>query len=293
MKDAFLRPKMIFLLWLINFLFASVLYFLVSGFLTDVLSRSGSAVKLMEKGDFNVLLDILVHHGERTGTLFSVALILLFFYSLVAVFLKGGILFSLKETVYAETDEKGKKFASMFFEGAGRFFGRFFRLLIYSLILWAGFIIINLFFHFFAGVITAGGGNERMIFIMFWVRLAVFLFFSFFVLMVLDYARIKIVLENSRKVFKEMFWALGFVISNLGRTLGLYYLLVAAGILIIAVALLIDTLIPRTGLLLVVTAFAWGQIFILARSWLTVAFQAAQMRFLAAGKELPAEKREA
>ncbi|MBN1271036.1 MAG: hypothetical protein JXB26_02095 [Candidatus Aminicenantes bacterium] len=288
-KDAVLRPKMVFVLWLVNFLFASVLYFLVSGFLTDVLSRSGIAESLIKKGDFNVILDILTHHGGQAGTIFSVAIILFFLYILASLFLRGGILFSLAESLPSSTEKNKERFASIFFRGAGRFFGRFFRLMIYSLILWAGFVLINAIFHFLVGIVTSSGDNERMIFYMFWARLVVFFFFYFFVLMVLDYARIKIVLENSKKVFQNMFWALGFVQNKIGRTLGLYYLLVITGVLITIAYWLLDSFISRHTMVMVLAAFVLGQIFILARSWLTIGFQAAQMRFLDSGRQLPKE----
>ena len=277
-QDAF-RPKMLFILWLVNFLFASVLYFIFSGFLSDSLSWSGAAETLMKKGDFKVIQDLLFHHGGEISTIFSVGIILLFLYYLVSLFLKGGILFALKESMQSNPEEKKERFASLFFRGAGRFFGRFFRLMIYDLILWAGFILLNVIFHFIAGVLTNQGANEKMIVAMFWARAAVFLFFYFFVLMVLDYARIKIVLENSRNVFKNMFWALGFVLNKLGRTLALYYILVFTGVLLVAVYWLIDSLIPRQIMIMVLLAFLLGQIFVFARSWLIVAFQAAQMRF--------------
>jgi hypothetical protein len=281
-KDA-LRPKMVFILWLVNFLFASILYFLISGFLSDALSWSAKAETLMKKGDFSVIQDILVHHSGELGTILSVGIILFFFYSLAGIFLRGGILFSLSIFLGSESNEKKERFASLFFQGAGRFFGRFFRLMIYSLIIWVGFFLINLFFHLFAGLLTNQGNNEKMVFVMFWARLAVFVFFYFFVLMVMDYARIKIVLENSRKVFRDMFWSLGFVLKKLGRTLALYYILVVTGILMAVFYWLIDVLIPTQTVVMVILAFLWGQIFIFARSWLSVAFQSAQMRFFTSG----------
>jgi hypothetical protein len=280
-KDA-LRPKMVFILWLVNFLFASVLYFLISGFLSDSLSWSSAAKTLMKKGDFKVIQDLLFHYRGEISTIFSVGIILFLFYYLASLFLRGGVLYSLRESMESNPEERKERFASLFFKGAGQFFGRFFRLMIYSFVFWAGFVLINVLFHFIAGILTNQGANEKMFVIMFWARLAVFLFFYFFVLMVLDYARIKIVLKNSRKVFKSMFWALGFVLKKLGRTLALYYILVVTGVLIAFVYWMFDSLITRQTLAMVILAFLLGQVFIFARSWLIVAFQAAQMRFLTA-----------
>ncbi|MFO7980097.1 MAG: hypothetical protein R6V00_04595, partial [Candidatus Aminicenantes bacterium] len=75
------------------------------------------------------------------------------------------------------------------------------------------------------------------------------------------------------------------VLKKLGRTLALYYILLVTGVLIALVYWLFDSLITRQTMAMVILAFLLGQVFIFARSWLTVAFQAAQMRFLTAGHQ--------
>ena len=279
-KEATLRPKMIFVLWLINFLFASVIYFLVFGLLSDVIGKRAIADSLLKKFDYNVLFELLAHSGESIKTIFSVALFLIFIYFLISIFLHGGILFSLiHPPKLNDVENKKGRFAQIFFQGAGKFFGRFFRLFIYSLILWVVFIIINILLNLLGRVFTADGSNEQLGFYLVWVRIGIGLFLLFLIRMILDYTRIKIVTEDSRLVFRSLFKTIKFVFQKFGRTLALYYLLLVSAIILFGIYWVLKSIIPTYSLLTILTAFIVGQLFIASRGWIKIAFQAAQLKF--------------
>ena len=278
-REATLRPKMIFILWLINFIFGSVIYFLFSGLLADVLGKSKIAEGLLKKFDFNVLFELLVHNGSTIQTIFSVALILIFLYFLVSIFLYGGILFSLVHPLKSgDVESKKPRFAQVFFQGAGKFFGRFFRLSIYSLILWIVFIVINVLLNLVGSVLTASGANEQVAFYLIWIRIAIGLFLVFLIKMILDYTRIKIVTEDSRRVFLSFLKIIRFVFKKFGKTLALYYLLVVTGVILFGIFWALNSMIPSHTLLSIFIAFIIGQLFIASRGWIKVAFQAAQLK---------------
>ena len=278
-REATLRPKMIFILWLINFIFGSVIYFLFSGLLADVLGKSKIAEGLLKKFDFNVLFELLVHNGSTIQTIFSVALILIFLYFLVSIFLYGGILFSLVHPLKSgDVESKNPRFAQVFFQGAGKFFGRFFRLSFYSLILWIVFIVINVLLNLVGSVLTASGANEQVAFYLIWIRIAIGLFLVFLIKMILYYTRIKIVTEDSRLVFLSFLKIIRFVFRKFGKTLALYYLLVVTGVILFGIFWALNSMIPSHSLLSIFIVFIIGQLFIASRGWIKVAFQAAQLK---------------
>ncbi len=279
-REATLRPKMIFILWLINFIFGSVIYFLFSGLLADVLGKSKIAEGLLKKFDFNVLFELLAHNGSTIQTIFSVALILIFLYFLVSIFLYGGILFSLAHSHKSgDVESKKPRFAQVFFQGAGKFFGRFFRLSIYSLILWIVFIVINILLNLVGNVLTASGANEQVAFYLIWIRIAIGLFLVFLIKMILDYTRIKIVTEDSRLVFLSFLKIIRFVFQKFGKTLALYYLLVVTGVILFGIFWALNSMIPSHTLFNILIVFIIGQLFIASRGWIKVAFQAAQLKY--------------
>lgn len=279
-REATIQPKMISVLWLINLLFATVFFYTVFNFLVKTIGKSQVSATLLHKLDFNFIFELLVYHGGAARTILYLFLILVFVYSLVSIFLNGGILFTIAlSTRMAAVEKREERFAGIFFQGAGKFFGRFFRLCIYSLLLWVLFIILHVLLNLAFRPLTSGGTNEQMMLYLFWVRLAICLFLIFLIRMILDYTRIKIVLEDTRYVFRSLLKTMGFVFRNFGKTLALYYLLIVTAVILCLIYWSLKSLIAQGSLFPILTAFIIGQIFIISRGWLKIALQAAQMEF--------------
>jgi hypothetical protein len=279
-KRAFLEIKMVTVLWLVNFMSASVIYFMVSKYLGDKIGNRLVASNFLEKFDFMTFFELLTHEGQGLSWILYTALILAFMYYWVSLFLHGGILFVLKSRGLIGSAENGKmRFAPMFFQGAGKLFGRFFRLTIYSLLLWVSFGAFYFILNLVLKPLEAGGTNEQAMFYLFWVRAGIILFLYFLIRMIGDYARIQIVVEDSRAVFKSLIQAIGFVFRNLIKTLLLYYSMLITGAVIFGVYWIVQKMVPTQTLLPILIAFLIGQIFILSRGWLKIALQAAQLHF--------------
>jgi hypothetical protein len=97
--------------------------------------------------------------------------------------------------------------------------------------------------------------------------------------MILDYTRIKIVVEDSRLVFRSLLKAIKFVFQNLGKTLALYYLLVLTGVIFLLFYLIFNSIIPQYSFITILIIFIIQQFFILSRAWLKIAFMASQLLF--------------
>jgi hypothetical protein len=275
-KRSTAEGKMVWLLWLVNILFASVIYFTFSSFLTRTLSDRAAAQNFLKTFDMNTFFELTTHHGREVNTIVSLGIFLLISYIFASVFLNGGILFTL---IHPTKTNAKKRLAPLFFQGAGKFFGRFFRLLIYSLILWFVVIIAVSLLHMILSSFTEGNPNEALLFYLILVRVAVALFLVFMVKMILDYARIKIVIEDSRKIFYSLFQAMGFVFRKWWSTLAIYYLYLLTAAAIAVFFWLVQEVIETHSLLPILISFLIGQIFILSRGWIKVGLQSAQMAF--------------
>jgi hypothetical protein len=115
-----------------------------------------------------------------------------------------------------------------------------------------------------------------MIFYVFWVWLAIDLILVFFVRMILDYARIVIARADTRRVWRSLWEAAGFVFKKFFGTLTLYYMLLVTGAVIFLVYWGIHSRISTASLAAIWLAFLVGQVFIISRGWLRIAFLAAQ-----------------
>jgi hypothetical protein len=278
-KEATLQPKLIFVLWLRNFIFGLAVFYLFFRFLTWTIGNGVLADSLLERFDFSVFFEILVHHDESMNLLLTASIVLIFLYFLVSIFLYGGILSIL--TIPPEAKEERRRLAQTFFQGAGKFFGRFFRLSIYTLILWIAFILINLLLNPLGKFLTGSGSNEWMGFYFFWIRVATGLFLVFLIRMILDYSRIEIVILDSRAVFLSFLKTIKLVFQNFGKTLALYYLLVLTGIAVIIIFWLVKPYLPSfsSPWMTMLIAFLVAQLFIAFQGWLKIAFQSSQLVF--------------
>jgi hypothetical protein len=279
-KEANGQLKMLSLLWLVNFIFGSVLFFLLFGRISRAISESVMAESLLKRFDFAFLFEFMTYHEEAVATIFSAAFILMLLYLFISIFLYGGILSVLTQSARSGGAEESKAcFAPVFFQGAGKYFGRFFRLSIYSMILWFIFAIFMFLVTSLIPVLTAHGTNEQLAFYLVLVEVAIALFLIFLIKMILDYTRIKIVTEDSRSVFISLFKTIWFVLRRAGRTLGLYYLLLLTGAILWGIFWLLDWVNPSNSLFTLLLAFVVGQLFIASRGWLKIAFQSAQLDF--------------
>lgn len=269
-KEATARPKLIFLLWIINFLFSFVIFYIVFDFCCSVVGSTLAAESLVAKMDYNILFDTLFHHGGQVSMIFSAAFILILLYIPVSLLLKGGILHILREK---------QKFLPLFFQGAGKFFGRFFRLWIFSFILWLLFLLFQIVINPLEKLLTNDGYNEHMLIYFYIGRIALSLFLVLLIKMIMDYTRIRIVVEDTPKVFRSFMQTLRYVFGSLGKTLALFYLLFLTGILVVALFWILKISVPTSSVGGSVLGFLIGQIVIYIRSWSNVTFQAGQLRF--------------
>jgi hypothetical protein len=187
-------------------------------------------------------------------------------YIILHTFLAGGILSLFKK---ADRQFSLKKF----FKGAGSHFFRFFLLMLLS---WVFFLIIGQ---------AVKGGLDSLLSDMretafsevtpfYWglVFSSVVFFLFLFVQMVFDYARIKIVLEDSSNIISSTVGAFGFTFRHIGSTLGLFYLLFLVQVVFTLIYILIQGVFPQASFLGVALAFLFQQVFIFGligiRCWL-------------------------
>jgi hypothetical protein len=281
--------RMLLLLWLVNLLFASILFFQFSSYFNELLATRAAGAGFLKAIDFNIILEIIAGDGAVIGRFIALAMLLFLAYGLFSVFLGGGILHTLWarytdaefEAAYGDGSGANKRgrMAPLFFQGAGKFFGRFFRLFVLALVLWVIVIVVMTLLGSILRPLTSDTPHEGMVFWMTVFKVAVGLFLAFLVRMFVDYARIRMVVEDSTSALKSLVRASGFVFRNFGKTLALYWLYVLTGAVIFVIFWLIDQSISNAPFLAVLVTFFIGQVFILSRGWVKVGLQAAQMEY--------------
>jgi hypothetical protein len=290
--------KLVLFLFLINLLFSLLLAIPMYNSLKDSLGKSEAGSRMAEGFDYiwwqefrdeakgleTTFSPSVIGKGAILNNLesliqmrfYSLPSILIafgLFYIILHVFMAGGILTILNQDV--------PKFSMKeFARGAGSHFFRFFVLMLFS---WIFIISIGIFLRgVFTSVLTNITANSLSEVTPFAYRLA-FSALTFvlllFIQMVFDYARIKVVLDESRNVLKSVLEAVAFVFRHPFSTFGLFYLILMIQIAVTVIYILLKEFIPQLNFPLVLAGFLLQQMFIIAIIWIRCLLYSSQMEF--------------
>jgi len=202
--------------------------------------------------------EFFAHRAETYTLVTGLLLVAGLLYLLLSLFFQGGVLafFSGKDKFKLHT----------FIAESAAFYGRFLRLFFFTLPWILLLIIIHMALDPLFKMIA--GDSEMLIFTLTVGRIALLLIGLNFLNMVFDYAKIHSVIQNPKKMIKTWLASLGFAFRQLGKTMFLYYAFFLVSLILFALFLAIQKMIPISsgvGLLLFIL---WNQIFALLRTGL-------------------------
>jgi hypothetical protein len=268
----FRKPRLIAILWVVNIVYAAVVAFPLFILAQTELGHSylGSNVRpfdLMWLGEAG-----LKYQGSMPAVIGGLVVAGLLFLVLY-VFLNGGIIGRL-------LDREGRATIPAFFGDCGRYFWRFVRLFLASLV----FLILTfgVILRLLSALLNLWIENA-------WTQwpsvilgnlhfLAALLLLSV-VHMVFDYARIAVVADEETKVLRALRQALNFLKKRFFRSWALYLLIVAGFVAGTVFFYAVFGLLSGPTVLFVLLGFVWMQLNVLFRIWVKALFFAAQAEF--------------
>ena len=265
--------KMITLLYFITLLLAMMIAFPFRSMLKNVVKHSLLPEKLLYDFNFTIYEDIMRNYGDSImpfiQIMFWVGIVYLFF----TIFFSGGVL-----NIFHY--EKNRFSMQAFFEGAGKYFLRFFRLMIFTFLLNIVVLIIVYFplsivLDHYIEITT----SEKTIFFIALFGVAIHILLLILTLIISDYAKIKIVIEDTNKVFKTFWKAIKFTLKHLFSTYILYGLLLLFSILLFAVYYFIEKPFVMDSAKTILTMFFIQQIFIWLRIFSKVWFLRSELYY--------------
>lgn len=198
---------------------------------------------------------------------------------LVWAFLGGGIL-----DRYARPEEAHSR--SRFFSQSGDYFFPFVQLLIFSVLLYWGLFrgLVNPLHEWLEEATRDVTRESTILYYTFSVYALVGLLLVL-ISMILDYAKIFLVVERRRNSLLALLRGLRFVVSHPARTLGLYFLLAGVGLLLMIAYGLVAPGPGQARWLTVLLAFLLGQAYLLTRVGLKLWFLASQSALFQSARE--------
>lgn len=215
-------------------------------------------------GNLEKLLEGEVLRVDATVLLFGALFLLAW------AFFAGGIL-----DCYARSDEAYSR--SRFFSRSGEYFFRFVRLMVIAgVIYWVIFRWVAKPLHNWLESAIRDVTVERTAMFFTLLLYALVAFLLVLANMILDYAKIALVVEQRRSSVLAFFRGLRFVFSQPGKTFGLYLILAAVGLVLLIFYSLVAPGAGQSSWVTIGLAFLVGQAYLVARLILKLWFLASQ-----------------
>jgi hypothetical protein len=166
--------------------------------------------------------------------------------------------------------------SAAFFRGCGKHFWRFVRLALFAALFYVALMAVSRGLSALGNKIWGEGSVETPLVYWSWFRTVFVLALFGLVNLVFDYARIRLVADDSRKAFRGAMASVRFVFRNFGRTAGLYVLLWAVFATILAVYRGIAGMLAAPAMGLILLLFLVRQITVVARVGVQLLFYSSQ-----------------
>ncbi|MCA9735273.1 MAG: hypothetical protein H6696_15800 [Deferribacteres bacterium] len=263
------NKRLVFFYFTLSLLLSLIVVEPLRSFLKEYLGSSMMSARLESGLDMDFLTEFLFHSPAFLYVFFP-----LFFITLIAYMLLN-LLFSAG-TISLFLQDKG--YDSAFFWGnAGRYFWRFFRITLWSLLLLL--ILFGLSFLLESLRTVWYGKDPYRDIIHTWAVSRIVLRFLIlgFVYMVMDYARILTVQQDETRMYRVVFSAIVFVLRNFIRTVPIALIYSLSGLLFLfAYQYISPPILYKAGGVTVLLVFLLQQIVILLRMFLKVSLYASE-----------------
>lgn len=254
------RKRMMVLYWFTYSILAALAALPLLGVAVPILAHSGYASDLLKQFDVMFLVEAMQSRDGVSAAVFSAYPLIIFITMTAGVFLAGGgVKLMVHEAIVYSPSE--------FWSGCGEYFWRYFRLMLYSLLFYgiAGAL---------SGIVrkaaekTWGEGIEGAPIVMAgWAADALLIFLCGIVSTAMDYAKVRLVTDESRKSLRACVGSLVLVLRN-PRTVAAWLMFAVFWILFTLVYQPVANNMPATTMPLIVLLAIWQQLYILARVWL-------------------------
>ncbi len=280
-RHAARAPRLWIVYYLTTLLFALAAALPLAALLFSNLGHTLWADRMLANFDLEWFAEFAYKTGGWPGMAYgSGALLLAGGFFLLATFLAGGAI-----TTFGAAP--GGYDAGVFWGACGRNFGRLLRLgvvagVFYAVVIaaygWSGSLQDSLFRNSMV---------ERPVALFSWGRAGVAVVLLLFVNMIADYARVRLVVDDSRRALRAFFGSFRFVFRNFGAAAGVYALALLAVAVLAAAGHFATRAVPQTAVAWLLLLASLQQAFILGRIWVKLLFYAGETAVYQALRRVP------
>jgi hypothetical protein len=274
------NKRMVAVFYLANLLFGLLLMLPLRAIVKDFIGNSQMGAKLGGPLDMDFLFEVFKHSGEVVPAFMGLILIVPASNWLFTLFLSGGAF---------ATFAGGEKYNAAFFWGnSAKYFGRFVRLTLWGLPVFAVLFCLQYLETGVQRLIFGSDPYQNLTYWGGWIKVGLRQIGFLLSFMILDYARIHAVLTDERRMRTSLLQGMKFVLGNFLYTFGLALLLLIVGAVALVIYNPIANSLAAPNALIVIMLFVWQQVYMIFRTTLRLTTYASQLDLYRQRAEAPA-----
>lgn len=263
------NSKFVVLLWAVNAVFALVVSVPIFNFIYSSIGRSLISDHLSKQFDYFWFLQFWhlydIHLNQMHLTIYSIVVI----YTLIQTFLLGGLI--------AVFNQPKKNHFVDFFYGGVRYFYRFVKIVLISVLFYALAFKINDYLGDFITWFFKDSESVMGDFILRSLRYILLIFFIGVITMISDYSKVALAVGDKTKIFRQVYTAILFIKNNFKKVFTVFLIVACLGALGGVVYNIIVYFIPRTPYYVLIISFILQQMLIIFRLLIRMLFYATEV----------------
>lgn len=268
-RSVFHNIKFVILMWVMNAVSALVLAVPVFNILVENLGNSLTSDHLAHSFDYFWYLQFRNLYSIQLdqlplGIYFAVGI-----YALIQTFFLGGLI-----SVFHTPD---KNHTVDFFFGGVRYFARFVKVLLISLLFFVAAFKINDYIGELITLILKNSENVTADFISKFIRYVLMIFFIGIVTIISDYTKISLAVRDKTQILREIYNTTVFLKNNFNKVFLVFLIVAIIGACGAVVYNVIGRFIPRTPFYFLILIFILQQMLIIFRLLVRMLFYSTQV----------------
>lgn len=268
-RDVYHNMKFIFLFWGTNAAFALLLTLPLYRLLNENLNRSLIGSSLTHDFNYTWFLQFTNIFKNNVDELPYLIIAVTAIYTLIQTFYLGGLI-----SVFHFPQ---KNHFSDFFYGSVKYWYRFLKVLLISIVLYVALFLLNNYLGEIISSVFSGKGNELAEIIFRSLRYLLLIFLIGIVTMISDYTKVSLALSDSEKVFREIEKVLRLMKKNFYLIFSVFLLVALLGAFGSVIYNLLEALVPSEPVYFLILAFVLQQMLVIFRLYIRMFFYSTEV----------------
>ncbi|MBU2493595.1 MAG: hypothetical protein KJ571_13295 [Bacteroidetes bacterium] len=268
-RSVYYNKKFVFLLWGANASSAFLLSIPIYAVLLDSLNRSMLSDKLALNFDYIWFIQFLNIYKSNLTEIPFMLYGMMGIYLLVQTFFVGGLIsiFHIPE----------KNHSVDFFYGGVKYFVRYTKLLLFSLLFFSIAFLINDYLGYLIISFFKNSENETAEFVFMMMRYILLIFFIGVIALISDYSKVNVAVKDKYKIIRVLIDTAEFLKENFAKVFILFLFIAIIGAAGAVVYNLVRVTIPETPFYFLIVSFILQQMLIIFRLLIRMLFYSTEV----------------